>query len=154
VVPLPTWPNPLAPQQNDRLVVVSAQAELPAVTRRTVRPPETGLGVKRLRVLPSPISPSWPKPQHQARWSVVTAQTLEKPGAVVGAGSSAAHRRWLRPVRLLGTVAELPELVCSPAERRPRDGHPAGEEPARGDLVTGYRRRGDPGPARGWDGPR
>jgi len=57
VVPLPSWPHLLNPQQYATPLVVRPQLPWPALTVPKLNPPETGTGVLEFVVVPLP---SWP----------------------------------------------------------------------------------------------
>jgi hypothetical protein len=64
VVPLPSWPYVLSPQQYATPPVVSAQAlESPTLIRLKLSPPATRVGVARASVVPSPSCPWLLSPQ-------------------------------------------------------------------------------------------
>ena len=64
VVPSPTWPSMLGPQQWASPAMVSPQLnDPPGLSEVKLRPPETRTGVSRLVVVPSPSWPSGFSPQ-------------------------------------------------------------------------------------------
>ncbi len=90
----PSWPLPLYPQQRTAPAVVSAQVwNMPAAMDTTPLPrPETGVGVDRAKVVPSP---SWPLPlypQQTAPPPGVTAQVCWLPTTTFVAVPAAAAR--------------------------------------------------------------
>ena len=83
IVPVPSWPWLLSPQQSACLSVVIPQVNdcvslgkklLPAQIWRQLRPPTTAVGLSRVATVPSPSSP-WPfLPQQYPWWSVAMPQ--------------------------------------------------------------------------------
>ena len=75
VVPSPSWPLPLEPQQYAAPVGVRPQVcPPPALSAVNVRPPATGVGSRRWVVVPSPSCPLALKPQQYAAPVVVRPQ--------------------------------------------------------------------------------
>ena len=122
VVPSPSSPLPLSPQQRTAPAVVSAQLEamvLPAAIAATpLDRPTTCTGVSRLIVVPSP---SWPEkllPQHLAAPAVVTAQLCAPPADTLATpldsdGTATGVKRSIERA-----VAELAGEVDAPAPDR------------------------------------
>src|SRR5256885_8594833 len=75
VVPLPSWPYRLSPQQYAAPVGVTPHVSwVPALRELKVRPPPTATGWGSLTVLPSPSSPHVLVPQQYAAPLLVSAQ--------------------------------------------------------------------------------
>ena len=75
VVPLPSWPESLAPQQNTRPSFKRAQlCCAPAVISTAPASPETAAGRARSTVLPSPSCPASLAPQQATVPSLFRAQ--------------------------------------------------------------------------------
>src|SRR5438034_128735 len=75
VVPSPSRPRPLKPQQYAVAVGVTPQVcAVPALRTANVRPPTTGVGTSRVVVVPSPTCPLPLKPQQYAAPVGVTPQ--------------------------------------------------------------------------------
>src|SRR5919112_4954455 len=89
VLPVPSWPPSLRPQQKTLSLVVTPQVNCdPAATWRNRSPPDTATGRKlQGRELHGsgessggiPSSPNWFAPQHQALPSLVTPQACSTP---------------------------------------------------------------------------
>jgi len=74
VVPSPSWPDPLLPQQYADVSCATAQAWAPpfvAVTDHHVRPPANTTGALRFDVVPSPSCPNELTPEHKTNAPVV-----------------------------------------------------------------------------------
>ena len=119
MVPLPNWPHSFAPQH--RTVPSPRSAQLwchhPAVTPTAPVIPLTGTGVVRFVVVPFPSCPNWPCPQHWTAPFPSSAQVCRHPALTSTTPVSPATCTGVVDVRGRA-VAELPELVFSPAPHR------------------------------------
>src|SRR2546422_10687979 len=80
VVPSPSSPDPLKPQQYAAPLVVTPQVwASPALTPANERPPATGVGTSRVVVVPSPRR--LPTPQQYAAPLVLTPPVWLRPAA-------------------------------------------------------------------------
>jgi hypothetical protein len=120
VVPLPSWPELLSPQQYAVSPVVTPQLWLvPALTVAKMKPPKTATGTALFIVVPLPSWPELLSPQQYAVPPVVTPQ-LWLPPALTGKNSSPPAT--VAGIELfVAVVAQLARAVITPAE--PVDEH-------------------------------